>query len=64
MPPRTVDLRTDTIDSELGPIVIVTDDRALCALDFGDCEERMKDLLTRRFEDFTLRSHANPLGVS
>ncbi len=64
MPPRTVDLRTDTIDSELGPIVIVTDDRALCALDFGDCEGRMKDFLTRRFEDFTLQSHANPLGVS
>jgi len=64
MPPHTVDLRTDTIDSELGPIVIVTDDRALCALDFGDCEERMKDLLTRRFEDFALRHEANPLGVS
>ena len=52
------------IDSVLGPIVVVTDARALCALDFGDCDERMKDLLTRRFEDFTLRSHANPLGVS
>ena len=31
-----IELRTDTIDSELGPIVIVTDARALCALDFGD----------------------------
>jgi methylated-DNA-[protein]-cysteine S-methyltransferase len=60
----TIELRTDTIDSELGPIVIVTDARALCALDFGDCEERMKDLLTRRFEDFALRHEANPLGVS
>jgi methylated-DNA-[protein]-cysteine S-methyltransferase len=59
-----MELRTDTIDSELGPIVIVTDARALCALDFGDCEERMKDLLTRRFEDFALRHEANPLGVS
>ena len=60
----TMELRTDTIDSELGPIVIVTDARALCALDFGDCEERMKDLLTRRFEDFALRHETNPLGVS
>ena len=45
----TIELRIDTIDSELGPIVIVTDARALCALDFGDCEERMKNFLTRRF---------------
>jgi methylated-DNA-[protein]-cysteine S-methyltransferase len=59
-----VELRTDTIDSEIGPIVIVTDARALCALDFGDCEERMKELLTRRFEDLVLRHEANPLGVS
>lgn len=59
-----IELRTDTIDSELGPIVVVTDARALCALDFGDCEERMKELLTRRFEDLVLRNEANPLGVS
>jgi methylated-DNA-[protein]-cysteine S-methyltransferase len=59
----SVELRTDTINSELGHIVVVTDARALCALDFGDCEERMKELLTRRFEDFVLRHEANPLGV-
>ena len=57
-------LRTDTIDSEIGPIVIVTGSRALCALDFADCEERMKELLTRRFEDLVLRHEPNPLGVS
>ena len=59
-----MELRTDTIDSEIGPIVIVTDARALCALDFADCEERMKELLTRRFEDLVLRHEANPFGVS
>jgi len=59
-----IELKTDTIDSEIGPIVIVTDARALCALDFGDCEERMKELLTRRFEEIVLRHEANPLGVS
>jgi methylated-DNA-[protein]-cysteine S-methyltransferase len=59
-----IQLKTDTIDSEIGPIVIVTDSRALCALDFGDCEERMKELLTRRFEEIVLRQEANPLGVS
>lgn len=59
-----IELRTDTIDSEIGPIVIVTNDRALCALDFADCEERMKELLTRRFEELVLRHEGNPLGVS
>ena len=59
-----IELRTDTIDSEIGPIVIVTDARALCALDFADCEERMKELLTRRFEDLVFRHEVNPLGVS
>jgi len=60
----TVELRTDAIDSELGPIVIVTDARALRALDFGDCGERMKALLSRRFGHFVLRHEVNPLGVS
>jgi methylated-DNA-[protein]-cysteine S-methyltransferase len=64
MPAVSVELRTDTIDSVLGPIVVVTDARALCALDFGDCEERMKELLARRFDDFELRHEENPLGVS
>ncbi len=59
-----IELRTDTIESEIGPIVVVTNARALCALDFGDCEERMKELLTRRFEEIVLRHEANPLGVS
>jgi methylated-DNA-[protein]-cysteine S-methyltransferase len=59
-----IDLKTDTIDSEIGPIVIVTNARALCALDFADCEERLKELLTRRFEEIVLRHEDNPLGVS
>ena len=59
-----VELRIDTIGSTLGPIVIATDARALCALDFGDCEGRMMALLRRRFKDPVLRRQANPLGVS
>ena len=58
-----IELRTDTIDSEIGSIVVVTHAQALCALDFGDGEERMKELLSRRFEDFVLRHEDNPLGV-
>src|SRR5207245_1194537 len=58
------ELHTDTIDSEIGPIVIVTRPGALCAVDFAECGERMKTLLSRRFEDFALVHEDNPLGVS
>lgn len=61
--PKVVELRVATIPSGIGSIVIVTDDAALCALDFGDCEERMHDLLSRRFDDFTLRRERDPLGI-
>jgi methylated-DNA-[protein]-cysteine S-methyltransferase len=64
MPALSVELRTDVIESVLGLIVVVTDAQALCALDFGDCEERMKELLGRRFDDFEMRHEDNPLGVS
>src|SRR5207237_8645412 len=58
------ELHTDTIDSEIGPIVIVIRPGALCAVDFAECDERMKTLLSRRFEDFALVHEDNPLGVS
>jgi len=58
------ELHTDTIDSEIGPIVIVTRPGALCAVDFPECDERMKTLLSRRFEDFALVHEDNPLGIS
>ena len=62
--PTITELHTDTIDSEIGPIVIVTRPGALCAVDFVECDERMKTLLSRRFEDFALVHEDNPLGVS
>jgi len=62
--PTITELHTDTIDSEIGPIVIVTRPGALCAVDFADCDERMKTLLSRRFEDFALVHEDNPLGIS
>jgi methylated-DNA-[protein]-cysteine S-methyltransferase len=58
-----VELCTSTIRSEIGPIVMVTDAVGLCALDFGGCEDRMKTLLSRRFEGFVLRRGHDPLGV-
>ena len=49
---ETVELWTSTIRSEIGPIVMVTDSVGLCALEFGDGEERMKTTLSRRFGSF------------
>ena len=57
------ELHTDTIDSDIGPIAIVTRPGALCAVDFAECDERMKTLLSRRFEDFALVHEDNSLGV-
>jgi len=59
-----VELSADTVRSEIGPIVIVTDARAVVALDFADCEERMMELLSRRFEGVALRRRHDPLGVA
>lgn len=39
----------DEFDSPLGEIVLAGSAEALCALDFGDCRERMDRLLTRHW---------------
>jgi len=59
-----VELSADTVHSEIGSIVIVTDTRAVVALDFADCEERMMELLSRRFTDVVLRRRRDPLGAA
>ncbi len=46
------------------PIIVVTDDETLCAVDFADCEDRMMSLLRKRYEDVQLQTVANPGGVS
>jgi methylated-DNA-[protein]-cysteine S-methyltransferase len=58
------ELFTDTVHSEIGSIVIVTDAHAVVALDFADCEERMMELLRRRFADVVLRRRHDPLGAA
>ena len=59
---ETVELWTDTIHSEIGPIVMVMDSVGLCALEFGGGEERMKTALSRRFGSFVLH-RGDELGV-
>ncbi len=39
----------DKFDSQLGEIVLAGTAEALCALDFGDCRDRMDRLLTRHW---------------
>lgn len=42
-------LREERVASPLGAIVLVSHGDALCALDFGDCEARMRRLLEARY---------------
>jgi methylated-DNA-[protein]-cysteine S-methyltransferase len=58
-----MDLRFDRVETPLGTIVVVVNGAALCALDFGDCEARMRRLLGRRFGDFEMSSAQNPAGI-
>ena len=57
------ELWSGTIHSEIGSIVIVTDSVALCALEFDNGEEGMKQLLSRRFGSFVLHRGDDPLRV-
>lgn len=58
-----MELWLDRLGSPLGEILVVTDDRALYALDFADYEPRMLNLLGRRFEEIQFTTAKNPLGI-
>lgn len=58
-----VELFVDTVDSPIGPLEVVTDERAVCALEFADVEERLTAQLARRFGRVALRRRRDPLGV-
>jgi methylated-DNA-[protein]-cysteine S-methyltransferase len=59
-----MELQIDQIESNIGTIVIITDHEKLCALDFADYEQRMVQLLQKRYQQFQLIPVTNPLGVS
>ncbi|HEY9641841.1 MAG TPA: methylated-DNA--[protein]-cysteine S-methyltransferase [Coleofasciculaceae cyanobacterium] len=44
-----IELLLDTVDSEIGQILLVTDGQALYALDFADYQSRMMQLLQKRY---------------
>lgn len=57
-------LTIDRIGSPIGTVLIVCDERALCALEFDETDDRMTRSLRRRYGEFTLHPADNPLGVS
>ncbi len=59
-----MELLVDKIQSEIGTIVIVSDGKALCALDFADYEPRMLKLLQKRYATVSLRPQRDPSGIS
>ena len=59
-----MEFQIDKIDSEIGTMVIVSDGKCLCALDFADYKPRMLTLLHKRFGTLTFVKKANPQGFS
>ena len=58
------ELQFDRIDSPIGAIVLVVDDKRLCSLDFADYEARMMTLLQRRYGEVQLEQVNDPRGFS
>lgn len=58
-------LLVDTLDTPIGPVHLVTDGRALCALELGAREERLLPLLRARYGgDVALEEAPDPLGLT
>lgn len=58
------ELFIDKIASPIGTILLVANETHLCALDYGDYEQRMMKLLRRRFEDIQFKATDDPCGFS
>jgi methylated-DNA-[protein]-cysteine S-methyltransferase len=54
----------DRIEFQLGEILIVTDGEKLCAVDFSGYEDRMMNLLQKRYDSIQLIDTQNPQGFS
>lgn len=58
-----MDLYTDTVPSPIGDMLVVSDGKRLCALDFHDYEARKARLLERYYGDVRLSAATNPGGI-
>jgi methylated-DNA-[protein]-cysteine S-methyltransferase len=54
----------DRLEFELGKILLVTDGANLCSVDFSGYEERLMNLLRKRYASFELIETVNPQGFS
>lgn len=63
-PSAPLRLRVDKLGSPIGDIAIVCTDRALCAVEFGDFDDRLQALLWRRNPSYELVRSRDPLGVT
>jgi methylated-DNA-[protein]-cysteine S-methyltransferase len=57
-------LLIDRIPSPIGIILLVSDGKSLCSLDFADYTERMIGLLQKRYESVELVEAIDPQGFS
>jgi methylated-DNA-[protein]-cysteine S-methyltransferase len=57
-------LQIDHIPSPLGEILLVADGGAVVAIDYGDCDGRMRRLLAQRYGAFALERADDPGGFS
>lgn len=58
-------LLVDSLDTPVGPVHLVSDGHALCALELGAREERLLPKLVARFgADLVLREARDPLGLT
>ena len=56
------ELLFDSLESEIGQIYLVSDGKALCAVDFEDYRQRMMGLLNKRYGSVNLVPTNNPQG--
>jgi methylated-DNA-[protein]-cysteine S-methyltransferase len=59
-----MNLYLDRIDSGLGEILVVSNGKELCAVEFSDHEPRMRTLLQQRYPDYQLQDKPNDQGFS
>jgi len=59
-----VELLFDTVDSEIGKILLVSEGQALCALDFENYEARMTKFLKARYGEYSLKNSPDANGFS
>jgi methylated-DNA-[protein]-cysteine S-methyltransferase len=59
-----MDLKLDRIETPIGTVLLVTDDKSVVSLDFAEYEVRCAALLAKRYGAYRLVPASDPLGAS